>query len=392
MGIIDFREIVSAKADHASVKNAPVGTSALPDDFETFCRDFFESLRGMTIFEQISTGPDNGIDLGVEEICADGSKIRWLVSCKHKAHSKAAVTEDEEMNILERLYKWECGGFIPFYTTSPSAKVKSNIEGVAKAGKRVDWHLKDRIERELLGSAEGVQMAARYFPKSMVNHYSTFIATMQTYSASDVVVDDDGIASIADIRHVLGGSDDEVSATIEHLTKMANVFDTMDAHEPYFVKALNDAIAIAPDFFDCKRSPVTLEDFAHVSPTWCPFSLYRASIDRKNGRALAFACFVGTVWSFWDYARANRVFAEMRALRGRLSRNDDLTKEQVASLLASAQLKEAVEHHMAQGYLSAGLVGMMLQEQMRDIVTRLFAYTNPMPKPVSKRTPGSDTA
>lgn len=183
-----------------------------------------------------------------------------------------------------------------------------------------------------------------------------------------------------------------MSATIEHLTKMANVFDTMDAHEPYFVKALNDAIAIAPDFFDCKRSPVTLEDFAHVSPTWCPYSLYRASIDRKNGRALAFACFVGTVWSFWDYARANRVFAEMRALRGRLSQNDDLTKEQVASLLASAQLKEAVEHHMAQGYLSAGLVGMMLQEQMRDIVTRLFAYTNPMPKPVSKRTPGSDTA
>ena len=45
MGIIDFREIVSAKADHASVKNAPVGTSALPDDFETFCRDFFDSLR-----------------------------------------------------------------------------------------------------------------------------------------------------------------------------------------------------------------------------------------------------------------------------------------------------------------------------------------------------------
>lgn len=217
MGIIDFREIVSAKADHASVKQALVGTSALPDDFETFCRDFFESLRGMTIFEQISTGPDNGIDLGVEETCADGSKVRWLVSCKHKAHSKTPVTEDEEKNILERVYKWECGGFIPFYATSPSAKVKSNIEGVANAGKRVDWHLKDRIERELFGSAEGVRVAARYFPKSMVNHYSTFIATMQTYSARDVVVDDDGIASIGGIRHVLGGSEDDIAATIEHL-------------------------------------------------------------------------------------------------------------------------------------------------------------------------------
>jgi hypothetical protein len=391
MGIIDFREIVSAKADHASVNNAPVGTSALPDDFETFCLDFFKSLRGMTVFEQISRGADNGIDLGVEETCADGSTIRWLVSCKHRAHSNAAVTEEQENNILERVFKWKCDGFIPFYTTIPSSKVKALIEGVENAGKRVDWYLKDRIERELLGSAEGVRMAARYFPKSMVNHYSTFIATMETYSASDVVVDD-GVASIGGIRHVLGGTKEDIAATIERLARTANVFDTMEAHKPYFVKALNDAISLAPDFFDCKKSPVTLEDFDHVSPTWCPYSLYRASIDRKNGRALAFAYFVGTVWSFWDHARANRVFAEMRALRHRLSRNDELTQEQVASLLASAQFKEAVEHHMAQGYLSAGLVGMMLQEQMRDIVTRLFAYTNPMPKPVGKRAPASDTA
>jgi hypothetical protein len=347
MGIIDFREIVSAKADHGSVPNAPIGTSALPDDFETFCLDFFASLRGMTIFEQISRGADDGIDLGVEETCADGSRIRWLVSCKHKAHSNAAVTEDEEKNILERVYKWECGGFIPFYTTSPSAKVKSNIEGVAKAGKRVDWHLQDRIERELLGSAEGVRMAARYFPESMVKHYSTFIATM------------------------------------EHLA--------MDVHKPCFVKALNDAICLAPEFFDCNKSPETLEDVAEVSPTWCSYSLYRASIDRKNERGLAFAYFVGAVWSFWDHAKANRIFAEMRAFRGSLSRDDVLTPDQVASFRASPEFKRAVEHHMAQGYLSVGLVGITLQEQMRDIVGRLFAYTNPMPDPVSKRTTASGT-
>lgn len=124
---------------------------------------------------------------------------------------------------------------------------------------------------------------------------------------------------------------------------------------------------------------MTLADFAHVSPTWCSYSLYRASIDRRNGRALAFAYFVGAVWSFWDHARANRVFAEMRAFRGRLSLDDDLTPDQVASLRASEEFKQAVRHHMAQGYLSVGLVGILLQEQMRDIVTRLFAYTNPIP-------------
>jgi hypothetical protein len=41
---------------------------------------------------------------------------------------------------------------------------------------------------------------------------------------------------------------------------------------------------------------------------------------------------------------------------------------------------------MAQGYLSVGLVGITLEEQMRDIVARLLAYTNPIPEPVSKRT------
>jgi len=48
-------------------------------------------------------------------------------------------------------------------------------------------------------------------------------------------------------------------------------------------------------------------------------------------------------------------------------------------LRASAEFKRSVEHHMAQGYLSVGQVGVTLQEQMRDIVTRLFAYTNPIP-------------
>jgi hypothetical protein len=136
---------------------------------------------------------------------------------------------------------------------------------------------------------------------------------------------------------------------------------------------------LAPDFFDCRKAPVTLADFAHVSPTWCSYSLYRASIDRKNGRALAFAYFVGAVWSFWDHARANRVFAEMRAFRGRLSLGNDLTPDQVERLRASEEFQQAVRHHMAQGYLSAGQVGMLLQEEMRDIVTRLFAYTNPIP-------------
>lgn len=385
MGIIDFREIVSPKADHASVKNTPIGKSSLPDDFETFCLDFFTSVRRTKIFQQISTGTDNGIDLGVEETCSDGSKIRWLVSCKHKAHSKSAVSEEEERNILERVFKWDCDGFIPFYTTSPSSKVKSLIEGVEKAGKRVDWYLKDRIERDLLGSSKGIQMAARYFPKSMVNHYAKFIETMQSYSTSDVSIDG-GVASIAGIRrNVLESSEDELLAAKEHLAETANVLATMEAHAPYFVTALNDAIKLAPDFFNCQKKPETLEDFSYVEPTWCPYTLCLASVDRKNGRGLAFAYFVGAVWSFWDYSKANKVFAEMRAFRSSILRDTELSPGQVKSLQESEQFKQLVNYHMSQGLLSAGLIGIKLQEEMRDIVTRLFAYTNPIPESVSNR-------
>ncbi|MGO4382134.1 hypothetical protein AB4Z19_28020 [Pseudoduganella sp. RAF19] len=381
MGIIDFREIVSPKADHASVKDTPIGKSSLPDDFETFCLDFFTSVRPTVIFEQISTGADNGIDLGVKETFSDGSKIRWLVSCKHKAHSKAAVSEDEEKNILERVFKWDCDGFIPFYTTSPSTKVKSLIEGVEKAGKLIDWYLKDRIERDLLRSAEGIQMAARYFPKSMVNHYTTFIKTMPRYSTSDVSIEGN-MASIAGFRHYFSDTaEEEVLAIKEHLVESANLFATMDAHTPYFVAALKDAIQLAPDFFDVERTPEGLKDFAYVSPTWCSYSLCRASLDKENGRGLSFAYFVAAVWIFWDYSRANIVFAESMALRSRSSFSDELTPNKINTLQKYKKFQELVMHQMSKGLLSPGLIGLKLQEEMRDIVTRLFAYANPIPHP-----------
>lgn len=379
MGIIDFREIVSPKSDHASVKDAPIGKSALPDDFEVFCQDFFTSVRPAKIFERISNGQDNGLDLGIEEKSADGKTIRWLVSCKHKAHSNSSVTELEETNIIERLSKWDCDGFIPFYTTLPSSKVKALIQGVEKFGRRVDWYLKDKIEQELLGCAEGIALAARYFPRSMVNHYSKFIDTVQTYSIRDVRVDR-GVASIAGIsQSVLDASEESLSKTKESLVQTANLLATMKAHASYFVAALNDAINLSPDFFIFTKKPVVLDDFAGVSPTWCPYSLYRASVGRDNGHGLAFAYFVAAVWTFWDHSKANQIFAEMMAFRSKLSLGTELSSDEVNSLQASIEFKDSANYYLSKGLLSPGFVGLKLQEKMRDVVARLFAYTNPIP-------------
>lgn len=391
MGIIDFREIVSPKSDHVSVKNASIGKSALSSDFELFCQEFFTSVRPARIFERISTGPDDGIDLGIEELLADGTKTRWLVSCKHKAHSKASVAGPEEINIIERLSKWECEGFIPFYTTAPSGTVKSMIEGVEKYGKKVDWYLKDRIESDLLRCSHGIQMAARYFPESMVNHYSKLIATIPSYTTGDVRVDGD-MLSIEGIRkYVPGLSDNELLGVKESLVKDANVISTMTAHKSYFVLALKEALKMAPDFFTCTKTPETLEDFASVLPTWSPYDLYLASIDRANGRGLAFVYFIGAVWTFWSYSKAHRVFSEMMAFRSTCSIGTELSPDEVKQLKDSERFATLTNNNLAKGLLSPGLVGLTLQEEMRDIVARLFAFTNPIPGPIENRLPLMET-
>lgn len=82
MPILDFKEIPSSSS------------GAARDQFELFAREFLD-LVGF----KIVTGPDRGADAGrdliVEEIRAGvvgETRVRWLVSCKHKAHSGGSVT------------------------------------------------------------------------------------------------------------------------------------------------------------------------------------------------------------------------------------------------------------------------------------------------------------
>ncbi|MFV8630289.1 hypothetical protein ACNRDB_12515 [Ralstonia pseudosolanacearum] len=375
MGIIDFREISSPKADHTSGKEAPIGISNLPDDFELFCQDFFKLVRKMKVFASVSNGPDNGMDLGVEGALRSGSTVRWLVSCKHKAHSRKPVSEDEEKNIIERVSKWKCDGFIPFYTTVPSEKVATLIEGVESFGKRVERYSKERIEQELLSSPEGIQLAARYFPKSMVNHYGKIIGTAQVYTADDIIIDGGFLMAPGVKQYVSGATEEELAKVKEHLKHYANLRATMRLHAPYFQAALKDAIQLAPEFFQIDRELIELKDFAGVKPTWCAYSLYRAGVD---GRGLAFTYFVAAVWSFWDWSRAHQAFAETMAWRNYLGY--DPLESEIEECKDSEDFKSLVDHYKASGLLSPGLVAIKLQEEMRDILTRLVAYANPIPQ------------
>jgi len=86
MPVIDFKEIAVATS------------GAQRDQFELFAREFLDG-QGFKIVIGPDRGPDAGRDLVVEEIrtgIAGETRLKWLVSCKHKAHSGASVTPEDE--------------------------------------------------------------------------------------------------------------------------------------------------------------------------------------------------------------------------------------------------------------------------------------------------------
>jgi len=157
MPILDFCEIPEA---HKS--------TGLQDTFELFARDFLEYLGYM-----IEQGPDRGADGGIDILVTETrkgiggeSKVKWLVSCKHKAHSGSSVGGKDEIDIPGRVTANRCDGFIGFFSTLPSSGLTSRLEGLTD---RFPFQIYDRekIEKNLLSSSEGLKLTKRYFPKSI---------------------------------------------------------------------------------------------------------------------------------------------------------------------------------------------------------------------------------
>lgn len=114
------------------------------DTFEMFARDFLLVL-GYEIEEGPGRGADGGKDLIVLEpfsgILSD-TKKRWVVSCKHYAHSGKAVGTDDELNIIDRVEKFGADGFMAFYSTIPSSRLNDNFS-----------HFKEKILIKVLDGA-----------------------------------------------------------------------------------------------------------------------------------------------------------------------------------------------------------------------------------------------
>lgn len=161
MSIIDFKEIPPAHGN---------GEAGLTDTFELFAQEFFKNL-GFKILEGPSRGADNGKDLIIEEtiqgkLDESESKVRWLVSCKHKAHSGNSVKPEDETHLSERLLTHQCDGFIGFYSTLASTGLDSFISGLRNRDHKTTVFNAQIIEANLLKTKSGIGLIERFFPES----------------------------------------------------------------------------------------------------------------------------------------------------------------------------------------------------------------------------------
>ena len=157
MAVLDFKEIPEAHI-----------ATGKQDQFELFARDFLD-FAGYQIITDPDRGADGGVDLVVlEKRTGVGGEtlVKWLVSCKHKAHSGKSVKPTDDSNIRDRVEANECDGFIGFYSTLASAGLAGNLQGLDG---KIETQIFDyeKIESNLLHSAKGLEIAERYFPQSL---------------------------------------------------------------------------------------------------------------------------------------------------------------------------------------------------------------------------------
>jgi hypothetical protein len=140
------------------------------DTWELFTRDFLSEL-GFYIESPPSRGPDGGKDLLVTETIKGNihrSEFRWLVSCKHYAHTSRSVNEnDHEKNILERVKSFKADGFIGFYSTLASSGLGNRLNALKESKDIKDFDIFDgrKIVNYLITVGYS-HLLMRYFPES----------------------------------------------------------------------------------------------------------------------------------------------------------------------------------------------------------------------------------
>ena len=166
MGFVNFKEIPTAK-----------GGQEGQDVWALFTREFFAALH-IDVEEGPDRGPDSGRDLLIAEtrkgILGSG-RHRWLVSCKHYAHSNKSVPNGDEPDILGRVRRFRTDGFIGFYSTIPSSELNRALESY-KSQINVIVYDSALIERNLLNNPDLKGVFERFFPRSYKEYRKVTLA------------------------------------------------------------------------------------------------------------------------------------------------------------------------------------------------------------------------
>ena len=196
MGCIDFKEIPSARGGE-------IGQDVWP----LFAREFFAALR-MDIEEGPDRGPDSGRDLVIVEkrrgLLGSGQH-RWLVSCKHFAHSNKSVSIKDEPDILGRVQRFKADGFIGFYSTIPSAELNRTLLNY-RSQINIIVYDSALIERMLLSNPDLKEVFKRFFPPSFKEYRKAIPSTISdthiglycNVCRKDLLKDRDGIVEIGE--------------------------------------------------------------------------------------------------------------------------------------------------------------------------------------------------
>jgi hypothetical protein len=196
VGVVDFKEIPSAR-----------GGQAGQDEWPLFAREFFAAL-GIDIEEGPDRGPDSGRDLVIVEkrrgLLGSGQH-RWLVSCKHFAHSNKSVSIKDEPDIVGRVARFKAHGFIGFYSTIPSAELNRTLESY-KSQINIIVYDSASIERMLMSNRDLKEIFRRFFPRSFKEYRKatpstisdTYIGLYCNVCRKDLLKDRDGIVAFAE--------------------------------------------------------------------------------------------------------------------------------------------------------------------------------------------------
>ena len=136
------------------------------EDFELLCRDVLESY-GSEILSEPTRGPDQKKDLVIqiksEDALGNTETSKYLVQCKHKAHSGKSVLEPEIGDFRSACLLHKTDGYFLITSTIASVTVANNLNAENEGGslKTIIWDGK-KLAGKIESSTNSVQIIEKY--------------------------------------------------------------------------------------------------------------------------------------------------------------------------------------------------------------------------------------